>query len=228
MVGRAVHRLFVGHGFEIIADLIGHPDQLFDLAAAHAARSPAADRSACVKIVAWSPRAIAISVTPLACARSMASEVGAESATSVEAPKIAALATISNEQRLVMTKKPSAGATPLLMSAPINLSSALCRPTSSRKATIAPSRSHQAAPWTARVSALSGCLSSSACNAALTAAGSTGGPLATGDRAAGREARSAMPHRPQPVRPEIARPRARCALMRSPASVTLTLRPLSA
>ena len=66
-----------------------------------------------MKIVAWSARAIAISVTPLASARSMASEVGAESATSVDAPKIAALATISNEQRLVMTKKPSAGATPL-------------------------------------------------------------------------------------------------------------------
>src|SRR3984957_14928454 len=118
MVGRAVHRLFVGHGFEIIANLIGHPDQLFDLAAAHAARSPAADRSACVKIVAWAPPAIAISGPPLASPRSMASGVGAESATSVEAPKIAALATISNEQRLVMTKKPSAGAKPAMMKAP--------------------------------------------------------------------------------------------------------------
>ena len=69
---------------------------------------------------------------------------------------MAALATISNEQRLVMTKNPLSGATRARASAPIALSSALCRPTSSRDSRIFPSRPHHAAAWTARVSAIEG------------------------------------------------------------------------
>ena len=60
----------------------------------------------------WSERATAIRRMPKRWARSNASEVGAETETSVPAPKIATLATISNEQRLVMIKKPLSGATP--------------------------------------------------------------------------------------------------------------------
>jgi hypothetical protein len=47
-------------------------------------------------------------------------------------PAIAAFCTISTETRLVMTKAPPEAGTPSRASAPISLSSALCRPTSSR------------------------------------------------------------------------------------------------
>src|SRR6185437_3740872 len=147
----SLDRLMLGHGGEIIANLIGHEHQFIELAGRHAANPPVAFSVPPSKHKAWSRRATATMRTPKRWARSSASEVGAETDTRVPAPKIAAFATISNEQRLVMTKKPLSGATPARASAPIALSSALCRPTSSRTRTIAPSGPHQAAAWTARV-----------------------------------------------------------------------------
>src|SRR6478735_9556432 len=139
------------HGGVKIADLIGHTRKFVELAGRHAASPPFAWSFPSSKHKAWSRRATATTRTPNRRARSSASEVGAETETRVLAPKIAVLATISNEQRLVMTKKPLSGATPARASAPIVLSRALCRPTSSRTKTIAPSCPHHAAAWTARV-----------------------------------------------------------------------------
>mgnify|MGYP004722700507 CR=1 FL=1 len=103
-------------------------------------------RSPLAKTVTVSRRAIATSVTSSASARAMASDVGAEMATSVRAPKVAAFSTISNEHRLVMTTKPEAGSTPRLTSPPLSLSRALWRPTSSRRSTISPARLAPAPP----------------------------------------------------------------------------------
>ena len=55
-----------------------------------------------------------------------------EIATSTGIRAAAAFCTISTLQRLVMTAKPFDGSTPFHAMAPISLSSALCRPTSSR------------------------------------------------------------------------------------------------
>src|SRR3954468_9353529 len=90
------------------------------------------------------------SVMPSARARSSASEVGAEIATTARAPNAPAFSIISNEQRLVMTMNPLPGSTLDRRSAPISLSRALCRPTSSRSAISRPSSSANAAAWTAR------------------------------------------------------------------------------
>src|ERR1700688_3279878 len=132
MRGRALGRFLLGHGCVEVADLIGHAHKSVELAGGEAANPPLASSFSSLKHKAWSRRATAITRTPKRRARSSASEVGADTETSVPAPKIAALATISNEQRLVMTKNPLSGATPAREIAPIVLSSALCRPTSSR------------------------------------------------------------------------------------------------
>lgn len=117
-----------------------------------------------------SARATAISLTPSARARSIASDVGAETETSAGAPKIAAFSTISKEQRLVVSMKPSAAPIPARRHAPIVLSSALCRPTSSRTTSRSPRLSHQAAACVARVEAKIGCASSSSDSARAIAA----------------------------------------------------------
>src|SRR6202167_4560369 len=145
MRGGALDRFPIGHGGVELADLVRHAHKSLELAGAQAANPPLASSFPSSKHKAWSRRATAIRRTPKRRARSSASDVGADTETSVPAPKIAALATISNEQRLVMTKNPLSGAMALRASAPIVLSSALCRPTSSRTTTIAPSRPRHAA-----------------------------------------------------------------------------------
>src|SRR5258707_6750850 len=126
MRGGAFGRFLLGHGCVEVADLIGHAHKSVELAGRQAAIPPLASSFSSLKHKAWSRRATAITRTPKRRARSNASEVGADTETSVPAPKIAALATISNEQRLVMTKNPSAGATPARASAPTGLSIAFC------------------------------------------------------------------------------------------------------
>src|SRR5271166_594933 len=174
MRGCALGRFSFGHGGVEIADLVRHAHEFLDLARGHAAIPPPEPSPAVSKLSALSERATAIKLTPNCRALSRASEVGAERDTKVVAPKIATLTTISNEQRLEMTKNPSSELTPARKSAPIALSSALWRPTSSRASTIRPSRPHQAAPWTARVRRFSGWRSSSSSSAAPIAAGATG------------------------------------------------------
>ena len=137
----------------------------------------------------------------------MASDVGAESATSVDAPKAAALATISNEQRLVMTTKPSVGRRrPSRSSAPISLSSALWRPTSSRTATIAPSAlapSGGVDRARLRIERLMRVERGDARRRSPPERSAVG--AVDGVRGCGKCARSSMPQRPQPVRPAMAR-----------------------
>ena len=74
--------------------------------------------------------------------------VGADIDTRCGTPAAAAFCTISNEQRLVSTTKVSAAGTPARAMAPINLSRALWRPTSSLTSRMFPAGSQAAAAWT--------------------------------------------------------------------------------
>jgi hypothetical protein len=62
--------------------------------------------------------------------------VGAETATTIGAPQTAAFWIISTETRLVSRMAPESAGTWPRARAPTSLASALCRPTSSRRATI--------------------------------------------------------------------------------------------
>ena len=213
MRGGAFGRLLLGHGGVEIADLVGHANEFLDLVRAHAASPPSASFRAVAKQSAWSARATAIRVTPKARALSSASEVGAESDDQRARAENRRLgdhlerAAAGDEEEAVARRR-----SPARQSAPIALSSALWRPTSSRTSTMRPSRAHQAAAWTARVSAFSGWRRSSSASAAPIAAGASGGPDPAAGEARASGEMSSTPQRPQPVRPAIARLRARCAL----------------
>ena len=80
-----------------------------------------------------------ISRSPAAVARSIARPVGAETVTKVGQPASAAFSTSSNEHRDESSVKPPSQQSPPRSIAPISLSKALWRPTSSRTMRIAPS-----------------------------------------------------------------------------------------
>jgi len=88
---------------------------------------------------------MATSVIPAAFAIRTASAVGAETDTITDAPIAALFCTISTEIRLVRRMIPSLAATGSSANAPASLSSALWRPTSSRKATMPLATSQKAA-----------------------------------------------------------------------------------
>src|SRR5579883_1917082 len=161
-----------------------------------------------VKISKPSARATATSVMPAASAIRTASAVGAETATITGAPSVAAFCTISTETRLVRSTMPSLAETLASASAPHSLSSALWRPTSSRKATMPCGAVQNAAACTARVSRLISCSGARLCTAVMISAWVTCPPKGT--MAAGRSAcaMESTPHRPQPVGPAICRRRA--------------------
>ena len=83
-------------------------------------------------------------------------DVGSEIVTRRVAPARTAFSTISYEQRAVERMNPAAGSCPARASAPISLSRALCRPTSSRARTIVPSKAANAAACAAPVALVSG------------------------------------------------------------------------
>ena len=85
------------------------------------------------------------------------SAVGAEMVAKAPMPASAHFCTSSKLQRLDIKTNPSRKFTFDFASAPINLSSALCRPTSSRDSRIVPSAEHQAAACTVRFTAFIGC-----------------------------------------------------------------------
>ncbi len=94
------------------------------------------------------------SVRPASSAARMASAVGADAEAIVENPATIAFCTISNEHRLVRRQNPPAELKAPRSPAPMSLSSVLCRPTSSRTATIEPSSLAHAAAWAPRVDLL--------------------------------------------------------------------------
>lgn len=110
-----------------------------------------------VKISNPSPRAMAARVMPAASAIRTASAVGAETATMTAAPIAAVFCTISTETLLVSSTMPSSVEITACASAPASLSSALWRPTSSRRATVPRPGIQNAAACTARVSMLIVC-----------------------------------------------------------------------
>ncbi len=139
--------------------------------------------------------------------------VGAEMAASTAIPARAVFCTISKLARLVTTTKPLSAGTPSCATAPISLSSALWRPTSSRTVRSTPSRSAQPAAWTAPVAR---CRCWRAAIAAIARCSAPGAncvvtPCAPPSRASIRpvsrsnQARLSTPHRPQPVLPVRAR-----------------------
>ena len=142
-------------------------------------------------------------------------------------PAIIAFCAISTEQRLVITHTPSANDSPALSPAPISLSSALCRPTSSRASSTAPSAVAQPAACTAPVARFSACRPPSSAIARWIAADVTRTPAPTGGATASATAASAAPHTPHPAWPGRirARPSARYARSASGPSVMSNVSP---
>ena len=134
MRGGAFGRLLLGHGGVEIADLVGHAHEFLDLARRHAAIPPRA--SSCVVVEAQTPcrRGRRRSGRRRSLAPFRAPARSARRATPARPRRRSPPSTtISNEQRLVMRKNPFAALDAArASSAPIALSSALCRPTSSR------------------------------------------------------------------------------------------------
>src|SRR6185312_1263598 len=165
MVGNAVDGLVAGIGGEEAGDLVRHVNHVLRLHWS-AACIAWVMRSGWVTTRTLSGRASATSVRLQASATRPARAVGAEMATSTGMPAAAAFCTISTLQRLVMRAKPSAASRPRQAMAPISLSSALWRPTSSRANWIRPALFTQAAAWTERVSWLTACCRGSSASAA--------------------------------------------------------------
>ncbi len=86
------------------------------------------------------PRRKPTSVTPCSAASSTASEDGADTAASTGTPAIAAFCTSSNDARPdTISTVPPSGTRPSSNAQPVALSTALCRPTSSRTTSGSPS-----------------------------------------------------------------------------------------
>src|SRR5215813_10849935 len=132
VVGDAGDGFIARIGGEEVGDLVGHVDEALGL---H--RAPRM-RWGWVTTRTLSGRARATRVSPESSAMRRARAVGAEMATRTGMPTAAAFCTISTLQRLVMRAKPAAASRPRQAMAPISLSSALWRPTSSRTSWICP------------------------------------------------------------------------------------------
>ena len=79
------------------------------------------------------PRRNPTSVTPVSCASATASDDGADTAASTGTPAITAFCTSSNDARPeTISTQPRAGTRSCCSAQPSTLSTALCRPTSSR------------------------------------------------------------------------------------------------
>src|SRR6478735_8937996 len=132
MVGDRGHGLLVRVGLEELGDLAAHVRELVAFTCqhrfgmrggriayrAHDVWASRSCESVPVKSMAASLRAMLTRVRPRRLARSIARDVGAETETSVPAPKIAAFSTISNEARLVTRTKPSSVPWPARSRAP--------------------------------------------------------------------------------------------------------------
>jgi len=92
------------------------------------------------------PRRKPINVSPISLARSTASDDGADTAARAGTPAITAFCTSSNEARpLTISVVPLSGRRPASSAQPMTLSTALCRPTSSRTHNNSPPASNNAA-----------------------------------------------------------------------------------
>src|SRR6266850_8202745 len=98
-----------------------------------------------------SSRATAMRVIPASSAVRTASAVGADIETRTDAPIVAAFCTISTETRLVRRTKPACVERFACAKAPLSLSIAFWRPTSSRTNSNPFRGDQKAAAWTARV-----------------------------------------------------------------------------
>ena len=183
--------------------------------------------SAPVKTMAPSARAIAASVMPKACARSMARLVGAEMATSVVAPKIAAFSTISNEARLVTTINPSRGDTPFAQQRADQLVERVVAAdilAQRQNGAVARAEGGAMDGVGQRIEFLVaveiGQRGENRARAKSARAGASG-------TACGNCSTVSTPHSPQEVRPAIARRRARCSRKRPGDSSMSSVRPLS-
>ena len=97
-------------------------------------------RSGRVYTLQPSPRRKPTRVIPTSAASSTASDDGADTAASTGMPAIAAFCVSSKLARpLTISTCPASGSRPWRTPSPITLSTALCRPTSSRRATSSPS-----------------------------------------------------------------------------------------
>src|SRR5450830_401798 len=152
-----------------------------------------------------SPRAKPSRLRPAAWAVCTASSVTPDTAANKGTPAAAAFCAISWLARLVTTMKPLAAwacsGWPGRNRAPMSLSSALCRPTSSQARCNCPEASHQPAAWVAPVALSRGWWARSWPMPRLRAWGLKRAVPPTGLTWRTAWARFSAPHRPQPVRP---------------------------
>ncbi|CAM5602961.1 hypothetical protein SCALM49S_05803 [Streptomyces californicus] len=146
------------------------------------------------------PRRNPTSVSPASAARSTASDDGAETAASAGIPAITAFCAGSNEARPETSSTARDRGSRWSVSArPTSLSTALCRPTSSRTSSSSPSSENNAAACRPPVRSKTRCAARSRSGRADSSSGGirTGGASATGCRVVVRTAsRLALPHRP--------------------------------
>ena len=136
---------------------------------------------------------------PCSAASSAASDDGADTAASNGTPAIAAFCTSSNDARPDTSNTvPRNGIRPSSNAQPSTLSTALCRPTSSRTTRAVPSAVNSPAPCRPPVAANTRCRSRNASGSAARVSGLTrSGSSATGNRVLSRTASSAaFPHTP--------------------------------
>ncbi len=136
---------------------------------------------------------------PLSAARSTASEDGAETAASIGIPAITAFCTSSKDARpLTIRTVPRSGSSPERRACPTTLSTALCRPTSSRRHSSSPSAEKSPAACSPPVLSKTRWAARSRSGRAV----STSAPIRSGSSATDQAAvvrtasRLALPHRP--------------------------------
>ena len=145
------------------------------------------------------PRRKPTSVMPASSAISTASDDGADTATRAGTPAITAFWVSSNEARPeTMSTVPAAGTFRVSRAWPRTLSTALCRPTSSRTASRVPSAVNRPAPCSPPVESNTFCAARRASGSPKsTSAGSLTGSSAGGNTVRVRTASSeALPHTP--------------------------------
>ncbi len=145
------------------------------------------------------PRRNPTSVSPSSAARSTASDEGAETAASNGIPAIAAFCTSSNDARpLTISAVPDSGTSPPRVAQPTTLSTALWRPTSSRRQRSFPSASNKPAACRPPVRSKTRCAARSSSGRPASVAGSAvNGSAAMGQVTVVRTAsKLALPHSP--------------------------------
>ena len=146
---------------------------------------------------AQSLRASASKVSRPSLARAIGRLDGALIVNNIGVLDLTVFSTSSWQQRADRRTNPCSGFRPSRLSAPISLSSTLCRPTSSRRTSISPAKLQNAAACTAPVARSSSCRARIAPSALWIASGLASGLAFTGAIGANAAATESIPQIPQ-------------------------------